>query len=302
MRAVLKFMIFRAVVPLSLLALFFSFLGGIHPIGDSLAVFRQFFVCLILAEAIWRLRGFWRWLGIIPLVVVVLVFLLQPFLVPDENEAMPEKTADYRLYQKNLRYDNNQTEVLARDILESEADFVTFQEVFHLNESLLDRLTDAFPAQHVCEFAGVGSVGVLSRYEASATTSVCAEFQGLAALEVITPDGPLWIGTVHFHWPWPFQQAKQLKRILPFVEALEGPVVIGGDANMVPTSDAIYRLEQASRTKVVSNNAPTYFASGFWGLRIDQVFTPNGRATLYRRPFLGSDHLGLIADFSLENN
>jgi endonuclease/exonuclease/phosphatase (EEP) superfamily protein YafD len=130
-------------------------------------------------------------------------------------------------------------------------------------------------------------------------------------MQAETPDGPLWVASLHLHWPFPFQQPEQVNHLLPILEALEGPVLLGGDFNMVPWSHAVDALAQATTTQMSGyaggTFAPSYHRKGqnlfAWmpHLPIDHILVPKDGApiALQRRERFGSDHHGLLASFVL---
>ena len=122
----------------------------------------------------------------------------------------------------------------------------------------------------------------------------------MVSAQLDTPFGDVTVVALHVHWPWPYGQEKQLESLRPALEALEGPVLIGGDFNMVPWSSAIERISAATGTQVIGglHITKTLFA-GVIQLPIDHVLVPEGwRAFAKTGPPLGSDHRSVIATFS----
>jgi endonuclease/exonuclease/phosphatase (EEP) superfamily protein YafD len=125
------------------------------------------------------------------------------------------------------------------------------------------------------------------------------------------PDGPLWLVSLHLHWPFPYQQPDQVKWLLPILEALDDPVLIGGDFNMVPWSYTLKSVARATDTKLSGYAGGTFELSYVYQdndlatwmplLPIDHILVPaSGPAvSLERRPQLGSDHYGLLGEFVL---
>jgi endonuclease/exonuclease/phosphatase (EEP) superfamily protein YafD len=118
-------------------------------------------------------------------------------------------------------------------------------------------------------------------------------------MQVVVPDSqgekPVWMVSIHLHWPWPYTQADHVATLLPVLAELEGPVVMAGDFNMVRWADSVRRMGAAARSLPAGPSAGTY--TGFdpiMRLPIDHAFAPGG-GRLELRPALGSDHLGLLA-------
>lgn len=275
-----------------------SCLGVVHGLGDSLAVFRPWLaaVALVLGGLLGaRAR---RRAGVIVFAAGLVAG------VPVLWSSLPVEAgsgAVYHVYQKNLSFRLADPAPLIAEIASHAPDFVTLQEVTDQTRAVMAGLADELPSQHMCPFAAVGGVAVLSRWPMIAGTARCAEGDGLAAMQVTTPDGPLWIVSMHLHWPFPYRQSEQLARLIPMLEALDGPIVVGGDFNMVPWSHTLRQVARATRSEragSVTYSLP--MARGWLTLPIDHVLVPQGRGATHagRRPLLGSDHHGVLASFA----
>jgi len=282
-----------------------SYLGVVHGLGDSLAVVRPALaaVAVVLGGLLLVVRdGGRRWPGLLALAVGLVAgvpVVSSSWPAAAERGARPEA---YHVYQKNLSFRLADPAPLIADIAGYAPDFVTLQEVTTRTGAVMAGLTEQLASQHLCSFAGVGGVAVLSRWPMIAGTARCAEGDGLAAMQVTTPDGPVWIVSMHLHWPFPYRQSEQLARLIPVLEGLRGPIVIGGDFNMVPwsyTLGAVARVTRSERAGSVTYSLP--MARGWVTLPIDHVLVPRGKgATSARRlPPLGSDHHGVLAGFAL---
>jgi endonuclease/exonuclease/phosphatase (EEP) superfamily protein YafD len=273
---------------LSILAVLGGFLGWLHPFGDLLAVGRAFAVAAVLILAIaaslfgMRMAAFWS-----------ILFALLAGTPVVLATVFPGAPGTFTLYQKNLKYRNDDLAALAADIRAAEPLAITLQEVSEPNLALLADLAEGWPHQLVCPFAAAGGTAVASRLPPVPGATVCAD--GLAAMQVMWNERPVWIVSIHLHWPWPYGQAAQARGLRPVLAGLEGSVLIGGDFNMVRWGNSVQGLAQAART-VAAGPAPGSYL-GFeplLRLPIDHTFAPaGGRVDL--RPALGSDHLGLLA-------
>ncbi len=272
-----------------------GFAGALHPMGDSLAVFRMWLalgllgsgvVLLAVSARVWATLA--MGLGAFALVPIWLGWLAPP---------SPEEALI--LYQKNLLYALDDPAPIRAELRQVDPDFVTFQEVSTANEAaIFDTLPEDY-ARLLCPFAAVGGVAVASRFPEVEGQSLCIEGLGLAAMQVEAPGGPVWLVSIHLHWPWPHGQADQLDQILPVLEGLEGPVLIGGDFNMVPWSHALGQVMRASGSAVLGPTQGTRALIEEWvDLPIDHVLAPEGGQVTYR-PQFGSDHAGLLARVGL---
>jgi len=273
--------------------------GALHPAGDSLAVFRVPLALLGgLALLVWRPRGavILAGLGLVALAVLPRLWALSPVQAVQAVQAgqaaqMPGLT----VYQKNLLFTLRDPGALVADIRARAPDIVTLQEVSTRNRAVLAVLRAEYPYQQYCDYRAVGGPAVLSRWPAVPGSAFCA--QGLAGLQVETPEGRAWAMSLHLRWPWPHGQAEQLSELAPLLRGLAGPVVIGGDFNAVAWSRAVARVEAASGTRRAGGETATFaLPYGGLGVAIDHVLAsgaaPGTTEVLDR---LGSDHRGVLA-------
>lgn len=287
--------------------LLLGFGGRFHGAGDTLALARPLVVPVLGLISLGWVFGRHRALGLVGL---CLAGIAMASIVPPTQTANAQGGQGvYSVYQKNLLFRLPKTAPVAADILSTEADFVTLQELHKRNRPILTELRARYPYQHFCPFAAVGGIAVLSQWPPIAGKTLCEEFGGLAAMQVETPDGPLWVVSVHLHWPYPYRQFEQVAELRPMLERLEGPTVVGGDFNMVSWSHAVQSVARATGT-VYSGYPGGSFAFSYhldgrnmvgWlpRLPIDHVLLPDGaeRVSVQLRPRLGSDHHGVIATF-----
>jgi len=281
---------FLAITLLTLLGA--SFAGALHPAGDSLAVFRLPLAVACGLAVVWTPWGrAVRW----PLAAACLAVLGWHGWMA--RAALPDEAGATAVYQKNLSFRSGDKGLLVADLSALAPDHVTLQEVNDRNLPLLAQLEAAYPSQVLCPFSFVGGVAVLSRHPLVAESAICAERDGLAAMQVQAPGGPVWVVSIHLHWPWPHGQASQIDRLLPLLETLDGKVIIGADFNAVAWSHAVTRIERASGTRRLGPHMATFVLPRVpLGIGIDHVLAsaPDGAAT-FRRARLGSDHYGILA-------
>jgi endonuclease/exonuclease/phosphatase (EEP) superfamily protein YafD len=277
---------------LAILAVLGGYIGWLHPIGDSLSVGRPLAVGAVLVLAIaasmlgMRIAAFWS---------ILFAFLAGgPVFFAT---LLPGPSGSLTLYQKNLRFDNGQLPALEADIRQTDAVALTLQEVSDANRVLLAGLSDRFPHQQVCAAESVGAVAVATSLPPVPGAVVCAP--GLAAMQVMLPttqgETPVWLVSVHLHWPWPYGQRDQVDELLPVLAGLEGPVAMAGDFNMVRWAHSVRQMAAAARVNPAGPSNGTYLGfAPVLTLPIDHAFaTVGGRLDL--RPAHGSDHLGLLA-------
>lgn len=259
-------------------------LGVLHPLGDSLAVFVVPVAAMGAVLAVMR----WRWTLVLFVPVLALrVWAAVPGPVPEEVTLV--------LYQKNLLFSATRQDAIVRDVLVSDADVATFQEVSIANLPILEALRDAYPHQHICSGGrAVGGVAIVSRWPM--TPRPCEARFGLADVDVAGPDGPLRVVSLHLHWPYPFGQAQHVTAITQALGAPStAPTVVAGDFNMVPWGHSLRRIAMATGTRWVR---PVRWSYNLYSVQfaIDHVLIgPDMRMETELRPKLGSDHAGVLA-------
>ena len=275
-------------VTLAILSLAGGYLGWLHPLGDSLAVARPAAVMAVLLTAVLASMAGMQ-MASFGATLFAMLCGLQLFLA----YTVPGPPGRVLVYQKNMLFKNDALAALEADIRAANPVAVTLQEVSEPNLVMLANLRDSYPSQQICPGKWVGGDAVASQLPMVEGTGFCAP--GLAAMQVTDGKVTFWVVSVHLHWPWPFQQADHIKLLLPVLAKLEGPVIMGGDFNMVVWGSGVKSLAAATRTVAAGPTLGTYTGFEPWPrLAIDHVFAPAGGRTVLRGAF-GSDHLGVLA-------
>lgn len=279
-----------------LLLLLGSYFGAVHPLGDSLAVFRGPLAALGGVCTMLLMRGGSKLFAVLAMVLV----LWSAYTVLGPRVSFSDAAeAPYTLYQKNMRFNMPSTQPLQDDIITQAPDFISLQEVSQQNLPILANLKAQYPAQVFCPFAAVGGVAVASRWPMVVGSNRCQASSGMAAMQVETPDGPVWVVSLHLHWPYPQGQARQVGKLVPQLKALKGGVVLGGDFNMVPWSNTMRTITAATNTRRIGVPQYTLALKDLYTLPIDHVLINNNgkHASTSKRPLLGSDHFGVLTRF-----
>lgn len=268
-----------------------SFGGGLHPLGDSLAVFRPILTggLIVVCAMVWR----WRIAQFFMAISLVLGVWQGAQLLPHTG---PE-TTDITLYQKNMLFRPADRTAFLQDLRNVSADFVTLQEVSRANAWILQELVDLYPHHLLCNGHSVGAVAILSK--TPLTIRDCGTRPGFARAVSMLHGQPVQIYALHLHWPWPYGQADHLASLLPdLVPLRDGHTLVGGDFNMVAASTTLRRIEQATQTDRVGRHVRTFSLRGY-PLGIDHVLATGGQGRLDVRPLMGSDHHGIVAQIGL---
>ncbi len=287
---------FLALIPIALLL--GSTPGSLHPLADSLAVFRFHIAWFALAGALVLLVQGWRRSGIAAgMLSLAAIGAIWWSYAPQT----PSKPLTYSLYQKNLSYRLGEAADIIADMRASKADFITLQEVTTRNTEILQGLSPDYSSQALCKFATVGGVAVAARFPKTKAPVICDERIGIVALQLATPKGPLWLVSLHLPWPFPFEQAEHVRQIVPILENLKGPIILGGDFNMVPWSYTMTQIEAATRSRRVGATHGTFLLEETIMIPIDHVLAPtNCIGEVSTLDLLGSDHHGVLARFTLD--
>ena len=278
----------RGVLVAGVLVLLGSFLGDVHPLGDSLAVFQPVIVLGLLMVGI-LLRG--SALGRLGIGLALAVGVAHGAALVNLGGAVED--VDVTLYQKNLLYRDRDRSAFLTDVRQVSADLVTMQEVSRANLPVLAALSDVYPHQVVCEGHAVGAVAILSKTPLEGED--CGTGPGFARAVTRIGGRDVQVYALHLHWPWPRAQGDHVDQLLPAMQAAPtGVTVVGGDFNMVARGRSLAAIERATGTARVGRLVRTFTLFGY-PLGIDHVLATGGRGTVEVRPQLGSDHYGVVA-------
>lgn len=269
-----------------------SYLGALHPAGDSLAVIRGPLVALAFGLAV--LLAGWRPAG--PVLIALSLVAAVDWAAP--RLWRPAPGGDLIVYQKNLLYQQTDRRAFVADVVASGADIVTLQEVSRANRPVLFDLAAHYPYVQVCRGGPVGDTALLSR--APMARGWCGLHQGIALAEIEHEAGLIRAASLHVGWPWPWPQASHLSNLLPeFAAATEARLtVVGADMNTVAEAHAIRRVERAAGAGRIGHVERSFAYRGY-PLGIDHVFATGGTGSIEIRPLLGSDHHGVLARIAL---
>ncbi|PZQ96643.1 MAG: hypothetical protein DI533_13665 [Cereibacter sphaeroides] len=277
-----------------------SFTGWLFAPGDSAAVIRPQAGALLipLGLCLWTMRL--RRVAVVSLVAAILALgsVVPGFLAPDAK-----CSGDCLiLYQKNLLSKAWPRYPLADEIIGSGAQIVTLQEVSDHNRHFMAPLFDYYPVAVTCAFRPAQDVVVLTSLPVVEGSQFCLDGAGLAGVQVEAPDGRLiWALSVHLPWPYPFDQFRQSRLIAARIGDMQGPILIGGDFNMVPWGASVRRIAQAAASRYLGPFRNTFNLGGWYlPLPQDMVLIPQGSGgSVELRPYNGSDHLGVLAQIDL---
>lgn len=291
------------------LPLVLGFFGAAHPLFDSFAHFRMHLAVLMAISAIPALiLGLWRE-GLMAMVLALTA--LGSVLVPSPAPSAEAETAqpEYELMQLNLRYDNRHQADVLRLIAQEAPDVITLQEVSTAWRPKLKAIEARYPYNLYCpNRSHIGGVAILSRRPfALGTTPQCVDsLIGLARIDFGGRSAV--ITAIHLDWPWPYGQAENVATIEPYLERLQGPMIIAGDFNATSWSQTLKAITEASKTSSAEGLRPSWLVNGTlahaarWiGLPIDHILVSDRiiQTRVETLQPVGSDHLPLLLRFSI---
>lgn len=237
---------------------------------------------------------------------------LFPYLMSEPVPAAVASTRDetFRLLTFNVWFRNPDMARTAEYIEQSGADAVVLEELTPPQAEELLKLLPTYPHYHI-EPSRMGAA-VFTKWPVLTAESVPLARGGAIAARVMLD----WRGTpvsvlgVHLNWPMGPRNSEfrnqELTALVKFSKTQPGPLLVAGDFNLTPWSeyfsDALEEsgLQDAARGFGLARSWPSQFAPA--GIRIDHcLLSPHWRSVSARiGPWLGSDHLPLIADVTFK--
>ena len=300
------------------LALIAGFFGEVHPAFDSFAHLRVHLAVLLIFAALplllvppLRLNGFLAAaFGCAAILTVTGTSLLGLGPVQAAFQPKDEMSPVYRLMQLNLRFDNPEPNKVLSLIGRVRPDVVTLNEVSAMWAEKLALLTSTYPYRVVCTTDNrAGAAAILSlRPFLEGSEGQCLDGGTFATATVDFGGWPVGIGALHLHWPWPFDQAKQIEDIAPLLAGMGQTAILAGDLNATPWSAASTLIADAAGMTQVGPAGPTWLYRAlpemlrFAGLPIDRAFAKGDMVvhSVNTLEAVGSDHLPLLVEFSLK--
>ncbi|MBL8269986.1 endonuclease/exonuclease/phosphatase family protein [Steroidobacter sp.] len=299
-----------AVVWLSLLA---GLLGRLAWPFDLFAHFRvQYAVSFVLLAAVAAMLRRYGLALAAAFGFVISSVALFPYVStePVATAAATPNGATFRLLSFNVWFRNPDMARVAEYIEQSQADAVVLLELTPPQAETLLPLLPSYPHYHI-EPSRMGAA-VFTKWPMLSAESVPLSHSGAIAARM-TVD---WRGTpvnvlgVHLNWPLGPRNSEfrnqELSELVEFSKAQQGPLIVAGDFNLTPWSEyfaaALERsgLHDAAVGFGLARSWPAQFAPV--GMRIDHCWlSPQWRSlSAAIGPSLGSDHLPLVADLSLQ--
>lgn len=247
--------------------------------------------------------------------VMVHVLFVAPRLGAEDVPAAARDARPLVVLSANLSAENRTPEVLAREILDADADVVALEELTYRWDAVFEDL--GFAARYPYRVAylqnGVKGIGLYSRLPISRDRIEWVEGRPIARADVAADAGTVHVVAVH---PAPphgnrREHRRQVDAYAQLVEARDGPLVLMGDLNATLYNRSLRHLLAGDLRSAHDARGRSLWASS-WpnGTRsappalIDHVLVSSDIAVLAVREGdgAGSDHRPVIADLALLPN
>lgn len=235
----------------------------------------------------------------LPSRVAVLMLATLMAIAPQQTPAQNGERREIIHYQKNIRINRKNHEELAREFLRFRPDTISLQEIASSDKVVLDLLKDTYPSQHYCYVKHLSGIAALSRWPMVDGTQTCFRGWGIAGFQVDMPEGRVWVLSAHIEVFFEGLRPAILRALLPQLEELEGPIILGGDFNSEPFFTSTVALANAARVQRIGRAIPTFELFDRIGISIDHIMATGGDGVLMQRPKLASDHFGVVGKFSM---
>jgi len=291
------------------LTLILGWFGAVHPALDLISHFRLHLsagLLIVLAFGFRRISG-GQWLACLS-IIAISGWLTIPHIPGFDRPTRPA-SPEVKLAQINLYFKNQYLRATSNQLTGLDVDFIVLQEVTDNTVIVLERLKEKFPYQQSCKYQRIGSVAIVSKHPfAIGSKAVCARAFGYSDRKFNVNGRIITVATYHSFWPWPGRQHRQIDLIKSKLERLKGPVLLAGDFNAAPWSDAAKRIAKYSGTQLTPGLHLTWLPLNLgieeftrWiGLPLDNT-SYSKNFTLQKRyvlEFAGSDHRTVVSEFS----
>lgn len=289
-------------------AIAFSLFHHENPYADSFAHFRAHIgatlVLTATALAVLRLRRMAVLFAIIGLAGVAISLIA---VVPFGGSAAAGGNA-VRLFTLNLNYANTDRHAIIDRIEEARPDVMMLQEVSSRHDGLIQTLSGAYSLAADCRRAPYGMVILIRRQSITSGPSGCDPGDAMAWAEAKIGERAVALVSLHLHWPAPYAQNDDVRRLTPTLTALPRPLLVAGDFNAAPWSATVARINKVAGTHLAPGYRPSWAPglpnglADLIGLPIDHVLISEGMQPGDVRLLdpVGSDHRPLLAEIHLQ--
>ncbi len=234
---------------------------------------------------------------------------LLPWLLTESPSSL-SPSPELRVAHFNVLYQNENHLPLIEQVLDTNADFISFQEVTHTWATQLEaHLSEEYPYSLVVPHHKGHGIAIFSRLPLEDLEVQWYSYVPSLAGSICLGGQPVKFTTAHTRTPTspePYRHRNhQLAQMAALHGATTGPSLLVGDLNSVPWSpELIHLLDQGHLTDSRQGWAATYPAWFTPGrIPIDYILHSGELQCLGFQTIqsIGSDHLGIVSDFALSD-
>lgn len=278
-----------------------SFLGGLFYLFDVLGNFRPLIAFAALGFAVILLLVRQHRLAFVSAAIcaIGLAGMVSPDTQPVSNAAAgPVKPL--KVITFNAWWYNRQMDDVERFLKQADADIIVLQEFGRRTLALRNGLKDTHPWQFDCQDIEYCDLAIFSRIAWKKTGAIASNGAQPPLLWATFGNGrkAYTVAGTHFAHPTHRRQLGQVETLAKWVTKHPRPVILVGDFNATPWSHAMTRLRRKAGINILAGIRPSWPATfGFSLLPIDHILVSPEITNLgvRRGPYLGSDHLPIIA-------
>ncbi len=295
------------------LLLIASWLQRVHPAFDSISHFRMHLVVLLVPFIFTFLIARKKKRLVLSIATLVITMGLSAPYLPGMGPILLYTPAPsqkrFSIVQFNMRFNNSDIAAITSVFRSANPDVFILQELTNVNIAAMNALKETHPHQFSCISTVVGSVAIASRHPfLNNDVQVCSRRKGYLAAQIDFAGQTITLANLHTRWPWPFQQARQLKDLEDQFGKLNPPLIVAGDFNSAPWSHAAQKVARLTQTNVVTGLLFTWKPVSF-GLDTNFPSLLSLDQTLHSREFVpikrrklregSSDHSPILTEFLL---
>jgi len=290
-----------------------GFLGGLSWVFDTTANFRvQYLVCLVVAAIFYLIGRKWRWAVLSGIFALVNIGEILPsFIGPSRQATAPSNSVTVLL--ANVLSSNKHYEKVEKLVRSVDPDIIVVVEATEDWMRALAQFEEKYP--HVVSRPREDNFGiaVFSRFpfEKSEILQIGDWHLPSAMARLRIDDREFTLVATH---PAPpvggarfGHRNRQLEAVAEYVRSVKGPVILLGDLNTTPWSPHFKKLLRrgglldSRRRHGIQATWPAQTLLPLFRIPLDHILHSPGIAILHREvgPDIGSDHLPVIAEFSL---
>jgi endonuclease/exonuclease/phosphatase (EEP) superfamily protein YafD len=218
-----------------------------------------------------------------------------------------------KIMTTNLQGTSTPPKAMLDLIAQERPDVLTFQEAYGDWKIHFDRLSPDYRIVAGCQYPNQCDTVIVSRFPLR--EELTYDRSGFAAVRLNLPPekggGTLDVMSVHFSRPPPFEsQQVQMEEALALISNLRAPILVAGDFNSTPWSQALQSFEARSNLTRHTRMMPSWpspsarltalsLSSPVAIFAIDHVLSDASvvRHSIMRGPDIGSDHFPVLGTF-----